>query len=74
MDGSATPDVRELRIFLESLICDLCRLRHASEDGIPPGSTQIHQEVRLSPGVFAEATTTCVDAVVPVAHMAKEVT
>jgi class 3 adenylate cyclase len=54
MDGSATPDVRELRIFLESLICDLCRLRHASEDGIPPGSTQIHQEVRLSPGVFAD--------------------
>src|SRR5262245_22870100 len=54
MDGSASPDVRELRIFLENVICDLCRLHHASRDGIPPGSTQIHQEVRLSPGVFAD--------------------
>ncbi len=54
MDGSSLPDVRELRIFLESVICDLCRLRHASQDGIAPGATRIHQEVRLSPGVFAD--------------------
>jgi len=54
MDRSAAPDIRELRIFLESVICDLCRLRHAAKDGIPPGATQIHQEVRLGPGVFAD--------------------
>src|SRR5262245_7971924 len=54
MDGSSLPDIRELRIFLESVVCDLCRLRHAARDGIDPGATQIHQEVRLSPGVFAD--------------------
>jgi len=54
MDGSAAPDIRELRIFLESVICDLCRLRHAAKDGIPPSATQIRQEMRLSAGVFAD--------------------
>src|SRR5262245_6111572 len=54
MDGSSLADIRELRIFLESLVCDLCRLRHAARDGIHPGATRIDQEVRLSPGVFAD--------------------
>ena len=54
MDRSAAPDIRELRIFLESVICDLCRLRHAAKDGIPPGATQIRQEMRLGPGIFAD--------------------
>lgn len=54
MDQLGDTDFRELRIFLESIICDLCRLRHATRDGVPPAETQIHQEVRLSPSAFAD--------------------
>jgi adenylate cyclase len=53
MDRSRDTDIRELRIFLESVICDLCRLRHAAKDGVSPAATQIHQEVRLGPDAFA---------------------
>jgi adenylate cyclase len=53
MDPLAETDARELRIFLESVLCDLCRFLHAARDGVPPAETQIHQEVRLGPGAFA---------------------
>jgi len=49
MDPPADTDFRELRIFLESVICDLCRFRHATRDGVAPARTQIHQELRLGP-------------------------
>jgi class 3 adenylate cyclase len=47
-------DLRALRVFLENVVCDLCRFRHAAEDGVPPGATRIHQEVRLGPGTYAD--------------------
>jgi class 3 adenylate cyclase len=54
MDPLAETDARELRIFLESVLCDLCRFLHAARDGVSPAETQIHQEVRLGPGAFAD--------------------
>src|SRR5205809_7953656 len=54
MDPFAGTDARELRIFLESVLCDLCRFLHAARDGVSPAETQIHQEVRLGPGAFAD--------------------
>src|SRR4029450_1716381 len=54
MDPFAETDARELRIFLESVLCDLCRFLHAARDGVSPAETQIHQEVRLGPGAFAD--------------------
>ena len=51
MDPLADTDFRELRIFLESVICDLCRFRHATRDGVAPAKTQIHQETRVGPGL-----------------------
>ena len=54
MDRLGDTEIRELRVFLEGVICDLCRFRHAIDDGVPPGGTQIHQEVRLGPGAFAD--------------------
>jgi class 3 adenylate cyclase len=54
MDRLGDTENRELRVFLESVVCDLCRFRHAMDDGVPPAGTQIHQEVRLGPGAFAD--------------------
>ena len=54
MDRLGDTKIRELRVFLESVVCDLCRFRHAVDDGVPPAGTQIHQEVRLGPGTFAD--------------------
>ena len=54
MDPLAETDARELRIFLESVLCDLCRFLHAARDGVSPAETQIHQKVRLGPGAFAD--------------------
>src|SRR5258705_3127649 len=54
MNPLAETDSRELRIFLESVLCDLCRFLHAARDGVSPAETQIHQKVRLGPGVFAD--------------------
>jgi class 3 adenylate cyclase len=54
MDRLGDAEIRELRVFLEGLICDLCRFRHAVDDGVPPAAIQIHQEVRLGPGAFAD--------------------
>jgi len=54
MDPFAETDTRELRIFLASVLCDLCRFLHAARDGVPPAEAQIHQAVRLAPGAFAD--------------------
>jgi len=54
MPEASPPDLRELRIFLESVLCDLCRLRHATKDGVSPAETRIHQEVRLGQDAFAD--------------------
>ena len=54
MNPLAETDSRELRIFLESVLCDLCRFFHAARDGVSPAETQIHQKVRLGPGAFAD--------------------
>jgi len=54
MDPFSETDARELRIFLTSVLCDLCRFLHAARDGVPPAETQIHQAVRLGPGAFAD--------------------
>ena len=54
MDRLGDTELRELRVFLESVISDLCRFRHALDDGVPPARTEIHQEVRLGPGAFAD--------------------
>ena len=54
MDPLGETDARELRIFLESVLCDLCRFLHAARDGVAPAETQIHQKVRLGPGAFAD--------------------
>ena len=54
MDPFAETDTRELRIFLASVLCDLCRFLHAARDGVAPAETQIHQKVRLGPGAFAD--------------------
>jgi class 3 adenylate cyclase len=54
MERLGDTEIRELRVFLEGVICDLCRFRHAIDDGVRPAATQIHQEVRLGPGAFAD--------------------
>jgi len=54
MDPLTETDARELRIFLESVLCDLSRFLHAARDGVSPAETQIHQKVRLGPGAFAD--------------------
>src|SRR5213593_541796 len=54
MDPLTETDARELRIFLESVLCDLCRFLHAARDSVSPAETQIHQKVRLGPGAFAD--------------------
>jgi adenylate cyclase len=43
----------ERRLFLESVCCDYFRFRHLDE-GVPPESITIRQEVALSPGAFAD--------------------
>src|SRR5439155_8663189 len=54
MDPPADTDFRELRIFLDSVICDLCRFRHATRDGVASAKTQIHQEMRVGLGALAD--------------------
>ncbi len=54
MDRLGDAEIRELRVFLEGVVCDLCRFRHALDDGVPPSEIQIHPEVRLGPGAFAD--------------------
>lgn len=47
--------LKELRLFLEEICCDLCRFQHVTRDGIRPEDVRINQEVYLgAPGAFAD--------------------
>jgi len=47
--------LRELRLFLEEICCDLCRFQHVAQDGIQPEDIRITQEVYLGiAGAFAD--------------------
>ena len=47
--------LRELRLFLEEICCDLCRFQHVTQDGLQPEDIRIDQEVYLGvPGAFAD--------------------
>ena len=49
----------EMRLFLEELCCELCRFRHAADNGIDPDEVNIAREVRLAPlGAFADIVVT----------------
>jgi adenylate cyclase len=49
----------ELRLFLEELCCDLCRLHHVAEDGLSPEDIHIAREVQLVPrSAFADIVVT----------------
>jgi class 3 adenylate cyclase len=39
----------ELRLFLEELCCELCRLKHVTDDGVRPEEIKIAREVQLVP-------------------------
>jgi hypothetical protein len=52
-------DRAELRLFLEDLCCELCRLHHVANDGLSPEDIHISREVRLAPrGAFADIVVT----------------
>lgn len=45
----------ELRLFLEELVCNICRFVHVAELGIRPQELRIRQEVNLGiPNAFAD--------------------
>lgn len=44
----------ELRLLLENVCCDLCRIEHVVVDGVAPRDVRIHQEVALGPRAFAD--------------------
>lgn len=47
--------LKELRLFLEEICCDLCRFQHATRDGLRPEEVRINQEVYLgATGAFAD--------------------
>jgi class 3 adenylate cyclase len=47
--------LRELRLLLEELCCDLCRFEHLSHDGISPEHVLVDREFNLGvPGAFAD--------------------
>jgi hypothetical protein len=47
--------LRELRLFLEEICCNLCRFRHASLEGVDPEQVRITQESFLgTPDAFAD--------------------
>ena len=49
----------EMRLFLEELCCELCRFRHAADDGIDPDEVNIAREVQLAPlSAFADIVVT----------------
>ena len=48
-------DLFELRLFLEELVCNVCRFVHVAELGISPQELRIRQEVSLGiPNAFAD--------------------
>ncbi len=47
--------LRELRLFLEEICCDLSRFQHVTQDGVQPEDILINQEVYLGiAGAFAD--------------------
>jgi class 3 adenylate cyclase len=55
----ATPEndsyLKELRLFLEEICCDLCRFQHVTQNNVRPEDVRINQEVYLgTPGAFAD--------------------
>src|SRR6266542_1115461 len=47
-------DLFELRLFLEELVCNVCRFVHVAEQGISPQELRIRQEVNLGiPNTFS---------------------
>lgn len=47
--------LRELRLFLEEVCCDLCRFQHIAQSNLRPDDIRINQEVYLgNPGAFAD--------------------
>ncbi len=47
--------LRELRLFMEEICCNLCRFQHLRQDGYSPESIKINQEVHLGmPDAFAD--------------------
>jgi len=47
--------LKEFRLFLEEICCNLCRFKHADQDGVAPEQIRINQEVYLGlPGCFAD--------------------
>jgi hypothetical protein len=48
-------DLFELRLFLEELVCNICRFIHVAENGVTPQNVWIRQEVNLgAPNAFAD--------------------
>jgi class 3 adenylate cyclase len=49
----------ELRLFLEELCCELCRLHHVVDDGLAPEDVHVAREVQLVPrNAFADIVVT----------------
>src|SRR6185436_20588587 len=47
--------LRDMRLFLEELCCDLCRFQHAGQGSFQPEDIRINQEVYLGiAGAFAD--------------------
>jgi class 3 adenylate cyclase len=47
--------MRQLRLFLEEICCEICRFRHVEDDKVPPDAVQVSREVDLGiPGAFAD--------------------
>lgn len=47
--------LKELRLFLEGICCDLCRFQHVTQNGLKPEDIRIDQEVYLGvPDAFAD--------------------
>ncbi|HVE50015.1 MAG TPA: hypothetical protein VNG69_10410, partial [Casimicrobiaceae bacterium] len=52
---SDSDDQFELRLFIEEIVCNLCRFMHVARDGVSPESVRIRQEVEVgSPDAFAD--------------------
>jgi Adenylate and Guanylate cyclase catalytic domain len=42
-------DLFELRLFIEEIVCNICRFMHVARDGLAPESVRIRQEVQVGP-------------------------
>jgi adenylate cyclase len=48
-------DLFELRLFIEEMVCNICRFTHVSRDGLAPEAVRIRQEVQVGlPNAFAD--------------------